>query len=163
MALFGEQRDISLFRHLNRELIERIIQQTVGYYKIDLEASKENLYGEAVNKFYKDPVLVTCLLERGDDTAITDEKNLTSIKTIYARFLRDTLVDINLVPELGDIIMWNENYFEVSNVNENELIVGKDPSYSYDPATDNFGSSLSIIVRADYVRPEHFGISQSRL
>jgi hypothetical protein len=163
MSLFGEQRDISLFRHLNKELLERIIQQTVGYYKIDLEASKENVYGEALNKFYRDPVLVTCLIERGDNTMVNNDINVTFAQTIYVRFLRDTLVEMNLVPETGDVIMWNENYFEVNNVNENQLIVGKDPSYSYDSATDNFGSSLSIICRADYVRPERFGINEARL
>ena len=38
--------------------------------------------------------------------------------------LRQTLIDLKLVPELGDIIEWNWAYFEISSVNENQLIGG---------------------------------------
>ena len=40
MALYGANRDISLFRHLNRELLNNIIEQKVGYYKIILDNKK---------------------------------------------------------------------------------------------------------------------------
>ena len=43
MSLFGEARDISLFRHINRELINNIIEQQVGYYKIILDI-KNNMW-----------------------------------------------------------------------------------------------------------------------
>ena len=36
-ALFGESRDISLFRHVSREIINQIIEQKVGYYQIVLD------------------------------------------------------------------------------------------------------------------------------
>ncbi len=39
MALFGGARDISLFRHLNRELLGDIITQQCVYYKLNLEES----------------------------------------------------------------------------------------------------------------------------
>ena len=44
MSLFGEARDISLFRHINRELINNIIEQQVGYYKIVLDRTKPPLF-----------------------------------------------------------------------------------------------------------------------
>lgn len=163
MALFGSSRDISLFRHLNKELLDRIIEQRVGYYKIDLNKTKNNIYGESLDKYYNDPILVTCLIDRGDKVAVAADMTPTIDKTLTVRFLRDTLVEINLVPEIGDVMLWNENYFEINNVNENQLIVGKDPSYSYESSTDNFGTSLSIIVTANYVKPERFGIKQQRL
>ena len=37
MALFGGKRDISLFRHLNRELMGNVISQECAYYKLKLE------------------------------------------------------------------------------------------------------------------------------
>jgi hypothetical protein len=162
MALFGGSRDISLFRHINKELINNIIQQSVGYYKIALDKTTSNLYGESLQKTYNDPILVNCLIERTPPTWSETEFGSDIAQDITVRFLRDILVDINLVPEVGDVMLWQENYYEISGTIENQLVVGKDPSYAYDDTTD-FGSSISIIVNAQYIRPEKLGIKQERL
>ena len=65
MALFGGQRDISLFRHVSRELMGDIITQQCAFYKYKIEETKVNLYGEAAEeKYYMGPVLLDCLIER---------------------------------------------------------------------------------------------------
>jgi hypothetical protein len=178
MSLYGENRDISLFRHLNRELINNIIEQKVGYYKISLDKTPINLYGESSKKIYNDPVLINCLIERGDTAPKTDDMGMDITRTMKFRFLRDDLAGIdlsselsndgkgftyNIVPEIGDVILWNNDYYEVNNANENQLVVGKDPLYSYSSNTDSFGSSWSIILECFYIRPEKLGITQSRL
>lgn len=158
MPLFGHARDISLFRRMNRELINKIIEQQIGYYQIDLNKTTSDLYGESDEKFYLDPVLINCLLERGDTEFKTGEGRIDNDRIITVRLLRDDMVPINLVPQVGDIILWNEDYYEVDNYNENQLIVGKDPSYAYDEIINRFGSSWSILLRCHYVRPEKLGI-----
>jgi hypothetical protein len=178
MSLYGENRDISLFRHLNRELINNIIEQKVGYYKLNLDKTQANIYGESVTKTYNDPVLLNCLIERGDTDPKTDELGMDVTRNMKFRFLRDDLAGIdlstelgadgkgftyNIVPEVGDVILWNNDFYEVNNANENQLIVGKDPSYSYASQTDGYGSSWSIILECFYIRPEKLGISQQRL
>ena len=50
MALFGTARDVSLFRHMSRELMADIITEQCGYYKYKLEETKINLYGEAADE-----------------------------------------------------------------------------------------------------------------
>ena len=162
MALFGGSRDISLFRHINKELINNIIQQSVGYYKINLDKTTSNLYGESLTKSYNNPVLVNCLIERTAQEWTETEFGTDVTRTITVRFLRDILVDIQLVPEVGDVMLWQENYYELSGIVENQFVVGKDPSYAYDD-TNDFGSSISIIVTAQYVRPEKLGLKQERL
>ena len=84
-------------------------------------------------------------------------------RTLSVRFFRKDLVDVNVVPEIGDAILWNEDYYEVDNLVENQLILGKDPSYPYSDTVDDFGTSLSIIVEAHYTRPEKLGIKEQRL
>jgi hypothetical protein len=178
MALYGANRDISLFRHLNRELINNIIEQKVGYYKINLDKTQSNMYGESSKKTYNDPVLINCLIERGDTETTTDDFGPDLNRSIKCRFLRDDLAGIdlstdqpadgrgftyNIVPEMGDVVLWNNDYYEVNNVNENQLVVGKDPLYSYSGNTDNFGSSWSIIVDCFYIRPEKLGLAKQRL
>lgn len=174
MALFGESRDISLIRHLNRELLNRIIEQKVGYYKINIEKSKSNLYGESLEKFFNEPVLINCLIDRGDTKFVDDSMGtVNSERKITVRFLRDDLAGLEVTnfdgesykifPEVGDIILWNEDFYEVDNVNENQLFVGKDPSYAYNESIENFGTSLSIEVECHYVNPEKLNIKKQRL
>lgn len=163
MAMYGENRDTNLFASLNEELLHDIIEQKVGYYKIDLDSSNINIYGEGLNKYYKDPVLINGLIERGDFGFTNTDITLNVNRSIVVRFFRNDLVVANVVPEVGDVVLWNEDYFEVDNVNENQLVVGKDPSYSYDNEINNFGSSWSIIIKAHYTRPDKFDINKNRL
>jgi len=163
MALYGGSRDISLFRHINRELINNIIEQQVGYYKIALDKTQSNVYGESLSKTYNDPILVNCLIERTPQTWTETEFGVDVTQDITVRFLRDILVDIQLVPEVGDIVLWQDDYYEVDGTVENQLVVGKDPSYSYSDDNTDFGSSISIIVTAKFIRPEKLGITKERL
>ncbi len=163
MALYGGSRDISFIRHINKELINNIIEQQVGYYILDLQKTSSNIYGESLSKTYQDPVLVNCLIERTPPTWSETEFGSDVTQDITVRFLRDILVDIQLVPKVGDIVLWEESYYEISSLIENQLFVGKDPSYAYSDSVEDFGSSISIIVTAQYIRPEKVGITRERL
>lgn len=163
MALFGGLRDIDVFKTMNRELLEDIISQQIGYYKIKLSDTPVNMYGEAVNKYYIGPVLLNCLIERGDfGVNRTDFAIDVNRKSVF-RFFKDHLKDADVFPEIGDIVMWNEHYFEVNNVNENQYIVGKDNDYAYSEGLQKYGNSLSIILETHYVSPDRLGINQNIL
>jgi hypothetical protein len=161
-ALYGGSRDISLFRSISKELINNIIEQQVGYYKIVLQSTTSNIYGEALEKTYNDPILVNCLIERTPPTWKETDFGTDVTQDITVRFLRDILVDIQLYPEVGDIVMWQDDYYEINGTFENQLVVGKDPAYTYTNNSD-FGSSISIIVTATFIRPEKLGLTKERL
>ena len=179
MSLFGTSRDASLIRHIGRELINNIIEQQVGYYKIDLAKTSLNMYGESNGeKIYYDPVLVNCLIERSAQEWSTDSLGPDVNRKIQLRFLKDDLTGTNLsielpeggrgfqygiYPEVGDVVLWQNNYYEVDDILENQYFVGKDPDYAYSSDNDNFGSSISIIVNAHYTRVEKLGIEKDRL
>ena len=179
MSLFGTSRDASLVRHIGRELVNNIIEQQVGYYKIDLSRTTTNMYGESNgSKIYYNPVLINCLIERTPQTWTIDSFGPDINQDLTVRFLRDDLAGIDLsielpeggkgfaygvVPEVGDVMVWQNNYYEVDGIIENQLFVGKDPNYSYSSDNDNFGSSISIIVNAHYTRVEKLGIEKDRL
>ena len=114
MALFGSSRDVSVLRYINRELMGNIITQQIAYYKYNLGQTRVNMYGENVEgKFYVGPVLLNCLLERNDQAFPTSDLGPDLIWSIKTAFLRDDLVEANVVPQVGDIIMYQEGYFEV--------------------------------------------------
>ena len=162
MALYGGQRDIALFRNMNRELLRNIITQEIAYYKIGLTETTVNLYGESSEKFYNDPVLLTCLITRGDQSYSDDDFGPDVKRDVSFAFLRDDLVDLGLVPEDGDIISWQESYYEIHQIVENQLVLGKSEQYNMTNLS-NFGSSLSIICNAHLTRAEKVGINRQRL
>ena len=165
MAYFGRSRDISMFSNINNELLGQVIEQKVGYYQVILDETPPNMYGESLAKKYNGPVLLTCLLERGDTEPVTDNFGMDFTKRLVVRFFQPHLITANVEPSVGDIILWNEEYYEVNNVNENQLVVGKDPLYAYtaEDGVPDAGTSLSIILECFYTRPEKVGIRENRL
>lgn len=162
MALYGTSRDISLFNRINRELINNIISQEIGYYKISLNNTVSNIYEESTNKIYNDPVLIPCLIERTPQSWVETDLGIDLSQPIIFRLLKDYLKEINIVPEIGDVVLWRNNFYEINSLIENDLILGKDPDYSYSEDNDNYGSSLSIILQGKYIRPEKVGIRKDR-
>ncbi len=169
MALFGGARDISLFRHLNRELLGDIITQQVAFYKFVLDKTVVNMYGEASGgKFYDGPVLLNCLITVADNTSPTSEFGVDFNWGITAAFLRDDLVEANMHPEVGDIILYQESYFEVDNTNTTQFFAGKDPDFPYEknplnPGLGNFGYNVSVICETHYTPADRVNIIKQRL
>ena len=46
------------------------------------------------------------------------------------RFVRKLLQDVDVYPEVGDIILYNQNYYEIDNTNEIQLIASR-PDYNH--------------------------------
>lgn len=163
MALFGSARDLSMFNKVNRELLDNVIQQEVDYYQINLNHTKSNLYGEASqNKIYNSPIRLTCLIERTDQTFnVDDQIGVDATQTYTFKFLHRMLVDLQLWPEVGDLIENRGNFYEVDNVNENQFVVGKDADFPKNVGP-GFGESWSIICVAHYTRVSKLQIVESR-
>jgi hypothetical protein len=163
MALFGSSRDIGTFKGISKELLENIISQQCGYYKIVLGETVKNMYGESLDKHYVGPVLLNCLIERGDFAFNQSDFGPDTTRPVTFRFLKDHMTEANVHPEVGDVIMYNEVYYLADNVNENQLIVGKDPDYTYSAGLETFGSSYSIVIVCHYASPDALGITQQRI
>ena len=173
MALFGGSRDVSLFRKLNRELIGNIMSQEIVFYKCDVIETKTNMYGEASSgRVFGQPILLNSVIEVGDQTAPIQDDLVGFNWPVTFKFLRDDLVDANLVPEIGDYIMWQNAYWEIDNENMVQFFTGKDPDYPYyddngnnplNPGLQNFGYNVSVICIAHYVPADRVGIDKQRL
>lgn len=173
MALYGQMRDISMFRFVNRELMQKIISQQVVFYKCNITETKTNMYGEAsMGRVFNEPVNLFALIEIGDQTAPIQDNLVGFNWPVTFRFLRDDLVDANLVPEIGDFIMWNDGYWEIDNENMTQYFVGKDPDYNYLDDNGNnpyetdlgqFGYNVAVICETHYVPADRVNIINQRL
>ena len=73
-ALFGGQRDVSLFRSVNKEIIHRYIDTEVLIYRLNLNETNTNLYDETNNKVYDTPQLIYSIVTL-EDQAWTSDRN----------------------------------------------------------------------------------------
>jgi len=158
MALFGGSRDISLFNTVSKELINDILQIEVGYYKFVLEKTTSNVYGESMGKMFYEPVRIACLMKKEDQAWSSDDFGSDVDQTIDFRFLKEELKGINLVPEVGDILLFKNNFYEVDTRVENQLILGKDPDYAISTGATDFGNSHSIILTGHLSRIEKLNL-----
>lgn len=156
--IFGSKRDFGLITGINRELLSNVIEQEVLYYKISLEQTPANLYGESTQKVFWEPVKINCLIDRGDQQTVSDDFGPDSIRDVKFRFLKQDLEDVRTFPEVGDIIVWDEDYYEVDNTTENQLLLGKDPDYALTTYGPDYGGSLSIICICHLTRASKVGI-----
>ena len=135
--MYTGQRDVSLLRHLNRELMGNIITQQCALYQFKLEETKVNIYGEAAGeKFYNGPFLFNVLINRQDQQYGEDEEGIQFNQGIDFYFLRDDLKVANVVPEVGDIVLYQEGYYGVQSTVANQYWGGKNPAY---PNNDSDG------------------------
>ena len=161
--LFGSNRDFDLLVNINRELLKDVVEQEILYYKLSLEDTLSNLYGEALDKSYWEPLKLNCLITRGDQVITSDDFGPDLSREASFAFIRQDLSDVSVVPEVGDIVMWHEDYYEVDTVRENQLFVGRDSSYNLTSYGESFGSSISIIVDCHLTRADRAGIARQRL
>lgn len=169
MAIFGSARDSSFVRRVSRELMGNIISQQCAFYKYKLNETKTNIYGEASQgKFFDGPTLFNALITVGDNSSPVSDIGVDFSWPVTFAFLRDDLVDANLHPEVGDIILYQESYFEVDNTNINQYFAGKDPDYPYsvnplNPDLDQFGYNVSVICECHYIPGDRVNIQPFRL
>ena len=163
--MFTGQRDVSLVRKLNRELMGNIITQQCALYQFKLEETKVNIYGEAAeSKFYNGPFLFNVLINRQNQAYAENEEGIQFNQPIEFYFLRDDLVDADVVPEVGDIVLYQESYYGVQSTVGNQYWGGKNPDYPnnvnpLNPGLEKFGNNLSILVSTYYIPADKVAIS----
>ena len=160
MALFGGQRDVSLFRSLNKEMIHRYIDTEVLIYRVNLNATTTNLYDETDNKIYDTPYLVYSVITMEDQQWNADDYGIDNTQNATFAFLRDDLVEKDCHINVGDIIEHKSRFFEVDSLNENQYVVGKNPDNWL--AGDSHGYSVSIICQTHMTRQSKVNIVKTR-
>ena len=158
MALFGGSRDVSLFKNISKELINDIIQTEVAYYKFALEQTNVNVYGEAPGKNYYEPLKIASLINRQDQSWSSDAFGSDVAQIVDFNFYKKQLIDLNLLVEVGDIILYRNNFYEIDSKIENQLFMGQDPNYALSMETTEHGGSFSVLVSAHLSRVEKLNL-----
>ena len=166
--MFTTQRDMSLVRKLNRELMGNIITQQCSVYQFKLEETKVNLYGEAdAEKYYDGPFIFNVLINRTNEQYAENIEGVQFGQPIEFYFFRDDIKDADVLIRVGDIILYQEAYYGVQSTVANQYWGGKNPSYPnnvnpLNPGLENFGNNLSVLVSTYYIPVDKVAISPYR-
>ena len=136
---FLSTRDNDFFHKVNKELLgdslrgkDGIIDQEVTIYQLDVTETPTDMYGESASgKSWRPGVNLNCLIDAEDFDFNTDEFGADRQQNATFSFLRDSVLESNIVISIGDVINWNYAYFTISSLNENQLIGGmQDQNFS---------------------------------
>ena len=143
---FIPQKEFDLINQMNEELIDEIVGQSVDIYKVNVDNTKENIYGESSTKYYDVGFRVNCLIDFTEPEIVQEEfgADLNSNITMY--FQRENLASgsLNFYPEIGDIVDWNEFYWEINGTTEPQLFAGH-PNFKHNIVATAHRSRLSSL------------------
>lgn len=125
MPKFSLGRDIEFFKSIARELVDDVIQNTIVLFKINLNETKVNIYGESTNKTWHPGVEVFALVDKEPESARYEGFGLDTDQNATFKLDRWMLEEKGTYPEVGDIIKWNEGYYEIDNTNEIQMVAGQ--------------------------------------
>ena len=149
---FYSQLDMDTFEKFSKELVgeaveskDGIISQEVVVYKISVQDTQTNVYGETVGgKVYRAGVKINAIIDAADQTTTTDEFGPDRVQTVSFSFLRQSLRDISFVVDVGDVVDWNEGHWEITSKNENQLVGGQTTGdYNYSVVCEAYLTILS--------------------
>ena len=143
---FVPQKEFDLINSMNEELIDEIVGQSVDIYKVNVERTDENVYGESTTKYYDIGFRVNCLILYNEPEIIQDEFGADLNTNIEMYFQRENLASgsLNFYPEGGDIVDWNDFYWEINGTSEPQLFAGH-PGYKHQIKATAHRSRLSSL------------------
>ena len=122
---FYGNKDLATIEKFNRELLGEpniddcgIIDQFVILYRVSVYDTDTNMYGEASDgKVYKQGIKLPCIVNAEDIDFEFDEFGPDSKQNVTFAFQRAYLVEIGTKPDIGDILKWNDGWFEIKDYN----------------------------------------------
>ena len=144
MARFVQQKDLAFFEKISKELVDVVVQTTVEIFKLSISESRTNLYGESLGKSYLPSVQCACMIERDESVIDYEGFGFDRSQNAEFRFNRATLAEKNLFPEIGDIVDWNDIYWEINGTTEPQLFAGH-PNFKHQIKATAHRSRLSSL------------------
>ena len=125
--LFTGKKEKDFVKQVNDEIIERVIGQTIVYYPISLEHTDfHDVYGEAVDKNFLNPVRVYAMVKYESQNTTTTPLGVDRIEKISVTFHKRRLTeDQDLFVREGDFIQYGSHFYEILSLTEPKWLFGQ--------------------------------------
>ncbi len=142
---------MNFMNSVNAELMGDIIENLVTIFKIAPNETKTNIYGETsqdTGKWYMPAIQVSCLVDRPEMETEQDDFGPSRTQNHIFKMREKMLKQIEFYPEIGDMVFWNDRYYEVDNVVQEQLLGGQAEK------------SHSIIVNTHYTKITSLNVAE---
>ena len=125
--LFLGKKEKDLVKQVNDEVLERVVGQTVVYYPISIEHTNfHDLYGEAIDKTFMDPIRIYALVRYESQATTTTSLGVDRVEKISVSFHKRRLTeDQDLFVREGDFVLFGEHYYEILTLIEPKFLFGQ--------------------------------------
>lgn len=152
MPKFFNANDLDFIKTIAEEVVDYVVEQAITLFKVSVGETKTNLYGESLGKIYHAPANLMAIIDRNPQTIQYEGFGPDRLQSVEFRFNRmrlrtetlPRLRDVNGVlvpadaiqntyfgyPEIGDIIYFDEAYYEIDNIESTRLIGGQPKIYN---------------------------------
>jgi hypothetical protein len=101
-----------------------------------------NIYGESVNKTWYPGVEMYCLIDKEPEGISYEGFGPDSSQTITFKLDKSMCEEKGIYPEIGDMIYFDQSYYEIDNTNEVQFLGGQ-PANNYSIVCTAFMSRKS--------------------
>ena len=125
--LFTGKKEKDFVKQVNDEIIESVVGQTIVYYPISLEHTNfHDVYGEAVDKNFLNPVRVYAMVKYESQNTTTTPLGVDRIEKISVMFHKRRLTeDQDLFVREGDFIQYGNHLYEILSLTEPKWLFGQ--------------------------------------
>lgn len=173
MPKFFNAKDLDFLKSIAEEVVDYVVEQTVVLFKVSVGETKTNLYGESLGKIWHAPANLMCIVDREPSNVVYEGFGADRQQSVEFRFNRQrlressyniprvrdingTLVPVGAIqneeygfPEIGDIILFDNAYYEIDNVRQSRLIGGSPEIY--DQESDSFNDARMTLVAVAFM------------
>ena len=125
MPKFVSERDVNFFKSIARELVDVVVQVEVALYKLNIYESKINIYGESTNKTWYQGVSLFAMVDKDPENVVYEGFGPDNSQLITFKFDKELCEERGVYPEIGDVILFDQSYYEIDNTNEVQFIGGQ--------------------------------------
>jgi len=168
MPKFFNAKDLDFIKTISEEIVDYVVEQAVVLFKVSVGETKTNLYGESLGKVWRAPSTLMAIVDREPINIVyegfgADRQGLVEFRfnrqrireESYAvpkvRDINGTLIPTEAIqnltvgyPEVGDVILYDEIYYEIDNVREPQWIGGSPEIY--DQESGEFADANNTLI-----------------
>ena len=170
MPKFFNAKDLDFIKTISEEVVDYLVEQAVVLFKVSVGETKTNLYGESLGKVWRAPSTLMAIVDREPINIVYEGFGADRQGTVEFRFNRQrireesyavpkvrdingTLIPTEAIqnltvgyPEVGDVILYDEIYYEIDNVREPQWIGGSPEIY--DKEKGEFADASNTLIAA---------------